>query len=254
MEEQKALEKIRQEYDHLITSYMKPMALKLEFEERYSQALRMRMDMEHFINGEIIMLQELFKREEKRVDKEEQEAQTREARHAKYGKQGYSGKVEEDLNKQIEKYTCLKIHHHAANEICRLFGAIKEFETQFWRGVEAFLANIFPSERNAALAQMDQTLWQCTYCRNGNVPIALERYVMMLDSRELYGDLLQESQSCIKEAAFLLHDIKNAIEASNDLHFDDERVSIAYDMIITVLTDFRLRDIKKQKGERLWQK
>lgn len=250
----KALEKIRQRYDHLITSYMKPLSLKNEFEDRYGQAMRNRMNMEMFIKMEIEMLEEFFKKEEEIQDREEQANQLRQKRIDKYGQGGYSQKVVEDLEKQIEKYPPLKIHPHAANEIMRLYGALKAFEVEFWHPLESYLINAFPAERNGALAQMDQLLWRCTHCRHGKVPTALERYVMMLDSSELYGDLLQENQSCIKEAAFLLHDIKQAIELSWEMEYEDERVRFAHQMVLAILEDFRLKDIKKKKGDQLWRK
>jgi len=249
-----ALEKLREKYDHLITSYMKPLKIKMDFEERYAQALRAKMNMELFIKGEMEMLEELFKTEEEREDKEAYDNLLRETRKEKYGDKGYAQKVVDDQDKQIERYPFMRIHPHASKEICYLFGALKDFEKTYWHSLESHLANVFPAERNNALAQMDQTLWQCTHSRDDKAPIILERYVMMLDSEELYGDLLQESQSCIKEAAFLLHDIRNAIQAGMELGYEDERASFAYAMVMAILQDFRLKDIKKRRGEQLWQK
>jgi len=251
-----AMEKLRARYDHLITSYLKPLRLKSDFEARYSQALQAKMNMELFIKGEMEMLQQLFDAEEQREAKEDFELQLREKRKDKYGSGGYAQKVMEDQDRQIERYPFLRIHPHASKEICYLFGALKDFEETYWHYLETFLANVFPSERNNALAQMDQTLWQCTHSRNrdGGAPIILERYVMMLDSEDLYGDLLKESQSCIKEAAFLLHDIRNAIQAGMELGDEDERCKFAFAMVVAVIEDFRLKDIKKRRGEQLWQK
>lgn len=250
----KAMEKLRARYDHYITSYMKPMKVKSDFESRYSQALASRMNMELFIQGELEMLEELFQHEEEREEKEDQEEHTRQKRQEKYGDSGYFQKVVEDQDREMEKYPFLKLHPHASKEMGFLFGAINDFEKNFWRALESFLMNVFPSERNNALATMDQNLWRCTHCRSGQVPVILERYVMMLDSEELYGDLIHESQICIKEAAFLLHDIRNAIQASWELGYEDERISFAYAMILNMIQDFRLKDIKKNKGEQLWQK
>jgi hypothetical protein len=242
----RALDMIRSKYDHLITAFMAPLSLKNDFEERYSQALRMRMGMELFIRGEMEMIEELIQEEEEAREQEEQAKLNR----LKNGpKRSFADKVIEDLEKQIEGYPSRRVHPDAALEIIKLYGALQQFERDFWGAVENFLLRIFPSERNGLLAQLDQNLWNMTYSRakqdNREIPVALERYVMMLDSNDYHYDLLGETQNCIKQGAFWLHDVRDAIRKAGELGFEEERVNLAEEELSRMIKDFRLKDIKK---------
>ncbi|MBN2625307.1 MAG: hypothetical protein JXA95_01475 [Spirochaetales bacterium] len=248
-ETERCIERIRTRYDHLITSYMAPISLKNDFEARYSYALQMRMSLELFLQGEVEMVEELIQQEEDERDRAEQEA-LNERENGGGNKKSFADKIVEDLEKRISHYPVRRVHPDAANELVRLYGALQQFERDFWGAVENFLLKIFPSERNGLLAQLDQELWNMTYARNRerdnrDVPLALERYVMMLETDNYHYNLLGETQNCIKRAAFWFHDVRDSIRKARELGFQEERVVLAEEELTRMIEDFRLRDIKK---------
>ncbi len=248
-ETERCLDRIRDRYDLLITSYMAPISLKNDFEARYSYALQMRMSLELFLKGEVEMVEELIQQEEEALDRAEQQA-LEESRNGGVKRKSFADKVVEDMEKKIASYPTRRIHPGASNEIVKLYGALQQFERDFWGTVENFLLRIFPSERNGLLAQLDQELWNMTYARNRerdnrDIPLALERYVMMLETDDYHYDLMGETQNCIKRAAFWLHDVRSSIRKAKELGFSEERIDLAEEELTRIIEDFRIRDIKK---------
>ncbi len=248
-ETDRCLDKIRERYDHLITTYMAPISLKNEFESRYSYALQMRMSMELFIKGEVEAVEELIQEEEKALDEAEKSAE-QERLNGGRPKKSFADKVVEDMEKKIQGYPSRKLHQGASLEIVKLYGALQQFERDFWGTVENFLLRIFPSERNGLLAQLDQDLWNMTYSRekdvdNRDTPLALERYVMMLETNDYHYDLMGESQNCIKQAAFWVHEVRNSIRKAEELGFTEDRIKLAEEELTRIIEDFRIRDIKR---------
>ena len=245
----RSLNMIRDKYDHLITAYMAPISLKNEFELRYSTALRMRMSMELFIKDEVEAVNELIKDEEKALDEAEREAEQNRLNGDRTGK-SFADKIVEDLEKKIKDYPSRKLHPGASLEIVKLYGALQQFERDFWGAVETFLLRIFPSERNGMLAQLDHDLWNMTYSRDRNrdnrsTPLALERYVMMLETNDYHYDLLGECQNCIKQAAFWLHEVRSSIRKAEELGFSEDRIKRAEEELTRIIEDFRIKDIKR---------
>lgn len=240
-------ERIRDKYDHLITVYMAPVYLKYEFDERYSQALRHRVGMELFLKGEMEMIEDLLRREEEARDQEEL-ARVR-AGVPKSPRKSIAEKVLDEMEQRIADYPGRNIHPDASLEITKLYGALQRFEKDFWGAVESFLLKIFPSERNGLLAQLDQSLWNMTYSRSKSdlrdIPIALERYVMMLDSNDYHYDLMGESQNCIKQGAFWLHGVRDSIRKAEELGFTDDRIKLAEGELTRIIEDFRLKEIRR---------
>ncbi|MDC7218391.1 MAG: hypothetical protein PQJ59_00515 [Spirochaetales bacterium] len=248
-ETDRCLEQIRARYDHLITTYMAPISLKNEFESRYSYALQMRMGMELFLKGEVETVEELIQEEEQALDEAERQADELRRGGGK-PKKSFADKVVEDMEAKIKDYPSRSVHPDAALEIVKLYGALQQFERDFWGAVENFLLRIFPSERNGLLAQLDQELWNLTYDRNRDrdnrdIPMALERYVMMLETDDYHYDLLGETQNCIKRVAFWLHDVRNSIDKAEELGFSEDRINRARAELTAMIEDFRLKDIKK---------
>ncbi|MDC7223151.1 MAG: hypothetical protein PQJ60_05375 [Spirochaetales bacterium] len=247
-ETDRCLNRIRSRYDHLITTYMAPISLKNDFESRYSYALQMRMGLELFLKGEVEMVEELIQKEESARDEAEKAAEA--ARLQGGPKKSFADKVLEDMEAKIQHYPSRKVHTNAALEIEKIYGALQRFERDFWGTVENFLLRIFPSERNGLLAQLDQELWNMTYSRdrereNRDIPVALERYVMMLETDDYHYDLLGETQNCIKKASFWLHDVRSSIRKAEDLGFTEDRIRLAEAELTRIIEDFRIKDIKK---------
>ena len=245
----RCLERIRSRYDHLITTYMAPISLKNDFEARYSYALQMRMSMELFLKGEVEMVEELIQQEEEAQDQAEKAAMEERLTGGRK-KKSFADKVVEDMENKIKGYPSRKVHPDAALEIIKLYGALQQFERDFWGTVENFLLRIFPSERNGMLAQLEQDLWNMTYSRNReredrDIPLALERYVMMLETNDYHYDLLGETQNCIKKAAFWLHEVRSSIRKAEELGFSEERIQMAEEELTGIISDFRIKDIKK---------
>jgi hypothetical protein len=242
------LNRIRKRYDHLITAYMAPISLKNEFENRYTYALQMRMSLELFLKSEVEAVEELIQDEEKAKEQAEKEAELLRLNGGE--KKSFADKIVEDLEAKIKDYPPRQIHPDASPEIIKLYGALQQFERDFWGVIEKFLLRIFPSERNGLLAQLDQELWNMTYSRNKeredrDIPLALERYVMMLESDDYHYNLMGETQNCIKQVAFWFHDVRSSIRKAEELGFTEPQAKMAEEELTRMIEDFRLKEIKK---------
>lgn len=250
-----ALEKLRQKYDNFIITYMQSPIHKSSFEERYSEALATRMDLQEFIQGEIVFIERLIKIEDekKELEQVENEKKWRGEKDAEI--KGYADRVIEDLERRIESYPVIKIHQHAPNELGKLFGTMSEIEKRFWPNIQDYLLIAYPGERNGAIAELDHKIWELTAITSSNVPKVLERYIIMLGSTENQPELYPEMQNAIKSCAFWLHDVVDSIKVASKITVPNEDVEEAVIYIQNVLEDFRLRDIK-QKGRKdtLWSK
>jgi len=128
---EEALDEIRRLYDQLISSHGKSASLKDSFNERYYDALRMRMDLPNFFKNENDAIQamesEVFREQQAEIDKMQYQAKNQ------VQKKDTAQKVWEANLKRIEKYPDFFFHDEANHDIVKLLGAMRSYESKHWQ-------------------------------------------------------------------------------------------------------------------------
>lgn len=236
---QAALTRIRKTYDDYIISYMTPIDEKTGFEDRYITALHARVDLTRFIKDEIEHLQNLIR------DKKDEEGRMKAlaSRPAPGIKKGFADKIMEELEKKIESYPEIEIHDDASVEVKKLYGALNELDKTHWRIISGFIRKVHSS---TVSYNLENRLLRMTTEGGEHVPPELERYLFLLKQKGKYStELFREAQECIKRASFFLHELKHILLECQDRGLMDESVEIAFNYVENIISDFRLKDLKR---------
>jgi len=241
----RALDQIRSKYNDFIITYMKEPAFKDAFEDRYYQVIRDKLNIELFIKDEIEVLKELTVREQSRIQ-QEQKSQAEKSRK-KEEEKGFADRLMDEFREQISSYPLFDIHPQAAEEISRLYGAIKKLDEVYWPILDSYFRQVFPGVRSRHRSELDRSLWNLTSHSENSLPPGLERYVLYLGQGEKsFNAASRESQNCIKQAAFFMHDLEDAVVEGWRLGIRNEEVEDSLRFIRSIIKDFRLKEIKKQ--------
>lgn len=257
-EVERAVEKIRKEWNDLIIGYMLSPRIKESFEERYIDALRARIDMASFLSAEMRAIRELREQKEQLRMAEENRKMAAEQRRERQkrgeGKQrhGFADRVLQELRSRIEKYPGIGLRWEESMDLDRLYGAARLFEREFWPGVAAVFRRIYPSRYSGPTVELENELFEFTGYGSDGYPPRLYGYIncenrVPRNERQLH----QESMRCILELSFFLHDLEAAMQKlMKQEHLDGDelqQVERAADFVHTVKEDFRLHDLKRRK-------
>ena len=247
-EVEQAIRKIRALYDEYIISFTKPFRLKNEFEDRYFEARKSRIDLTRFVLAELEVIRQLKKREEEKLLEAEEKRFKRRAR-AKAQTLNLADRVLEQHRKQIEKYPELPMDARASYEIKKLFGALNLFEKEYWPPIESLLRHIYTSHYANPRVDLEPRIY--ALCPGaGSSPPILSRYeALLLRIPRSMNDVEWEEKRLVLEAAFLLHAVDRVLEALPlEDCTDDERAIVekARDFVHILITDFRLKDLKPE--------
>jgi hypothetical protein len=255
IEVEAAVNGIRKKYNDLIVEYMKPKIIKDSFEDRYIAALRARVDMGNFIYTEILDVSNLLKLEnEKRQqidltrDKRLQDAKTLKNMNYK----SIADRVFDANRDKIRKYQGIGLDDSDAFEINKLYGAIKFFEVNYWPFMEKILRRIYPSRYSGPRVSMENRLFEITITGpDGFPPGVIKLRTMLNRTPREYSSLERETQRCILDVSFLLHDISDELPTFNEegilIKEELKPLEETLDYVHTVLDDFRLMDLKESK-------
>ncbi|MDC7241118.1 MAG: hypothetical protein PQJ50_12250 [Spirochaetales bacterium] len=233
-----ALTRIRKGYDDYIISYMAAIDEKSAFEDRYITALHARVDLTRFIKDEIEHLQALTREREN-----EKASMSLRVKAPPVDKRSFADKIMAELEKKIEKYPEMDIHEEASIEVKKLYGALNELDVLHWGGISNFIRKVYSS---TVSYELENRLLRMTTMGEDNVPPELERYLFLLKQRHQYSsELFREAQECIKRASFFLNELKRILEECQDRGLMDENVEIAYKYVENIISDFRLKDLKR---------
>lgn len=236
---QDALARIRKTYDDYIISYMTPIDEKTGFEDRYITALHARVDLTRFIKDEIEHLQVLIKG---RKD-EESRKNVSAARPASANKKGFADQIMEELERKIESYPEIEINDDASVEVKKLYGALYELDKNHWRTLSKFIRKVHSS---TVSYNLENRLLRMTTMGGDHVPPELDRYLFLLQQKGKYSsELFREAQECIKRASFFLHELRHILLECQDRGLMDESVEIAFNYVENIISDFRLKDLKR---------
>jgi len=255
IEVEAAVNGIRKKYNDLIVEYMKPRIIKDSFEDRYIGALRARVDMGNFIYTEILVVTNLLKNEK---DKKEQLELKREKRinNAKLNGNNRQRSIADrifDANRdKIRKYQGIGLDDTDAFEINKLYGALKFFEVNYWPFIEKILRRIYPSRYSGPRVSFENRLFEITITGPDGFPPGLIKLRTMLNrSPREYSSLERETQRCMLDVSFLLHDINDELPTFEEegilLKEENRPLEETIEFVHTVLDDFRLMDLKESK-------
>ena len=238
-EVEKALERLRKSYDDYIITYMAPIDEKSAFEDRYITALHARVDLTRFIRDEIAHLEGL-----KQTGEIQKVRQARRAPENAEKPRGFADKVMEELEKKIAHYPEIDFHDDASPEVKKLYGALGELDVLHWAVLAKFIRKVHSS---TVSYNLENRLLRMVTLGEDNVPPELERYLFLLKQNGRYtSELFRESQECIKRVAFFLHDLRIILQECQERGLtDDKEVDDAIHYVENIISDFRLKDLKR---------
>jgi len=240
-----ALEKLRSDYEHLIFDYALNPAILDSLEDRIRHAGTAGREPENFIQEELRAFREIKSAAE---EKERQSARQAEARRRQMAGETFADKVLDEYRQRIQHYPMIEVHPDADPEVCRLYGAVSMLDKRYWETIESYLRKAFPQAGQIDRMNIEQRFWRYVSTREGRLPDDLEKYRRIISSVSASKqEKIREAQEAIKSVAFYLHDLLDLCEmaASNIPH--DEEIKKAMDFVRGIITDFRLKDIRKRK-------
>lgn len=254
IEVEAAVNGIRKKYNDLIVEYMKQKVIKDSFEDRYIGALRARVDMGNFIYTEILVVSNLLKVEKEKQLKLEirRDIRIKASKENSNNNKSIVDRVFDENRDKIRKYKGIGLDDSDAFEINKLYGALKFFEVNYWPCIEKILRRIYPSRYSGPRVSMENRLFEITITGPDGFPPGLIKLRTMLSrSPREYSSLERETQRCILDISFLLHDISDELPTFFDegVIATDEKVTLeeTIEYVHTVLDDFRLMDLKESK-------
>lgn len=255
IEVEAAVNGIRKKYNDLIVEYMKPIIIKNSFEDRYIGALRARVDMGNFIYTEILVVSKLIKDEKEKQEQSQIKRYKRiqAARNQKDNKyQSIADRIFDENRDKIRKYQGIGLDDTDAFEINKLYGAMKFLESSFWPAIERILRRIYPSRYSGPRMSMENKLFEITIIGPDGFPPGLIKLRTMLGrSPREYSSLQRETQRCMLDVSFLLHDLYDELlsffEEGVLVKGEQKAVEETIEYVHTVLDDFRLMDLKESR-------
>lgn len=254
IEVEAAVNGIRKKYNDLIVEYMKPKVIKDSFEDRYIGALRARVDMGNFIYTELLMVGNLVKIEKEKQHKLALKRQKNldNIKMKNNDHKSFADRVFDANRDKIRKYQGIGLDDTDAFEINKLYGALKFFEINYWPLIEKILRRIYPSRYSGPRVGFENRLFEITITGPDGFPPGLIKLRTMLNrSPRGYSSLERETQRCMLDVSFLLHDISDELPAFKEdgILLKDEKKPLeeTIEYVHTVLEDFRLLDLKESK-------
>jgi len=241
------IDKIRSEYDKYIVTFHKPALLKQEFERRYKNAQIEYMDMERFLKEEIIAVKSIFNHQEKIEKDKITKSEKDRMRTLRKNQPDFADKVLEKLKKKIIAYPPLNFHKDASYEIIHLYGALREFERQYWPSLDNFISENKSWALRGEKRDYNNELWRFLPSGENGIPVILERYYLMLNSKNTtLKDISREAQECMKSAAFLLNDIIWSCNHIIKKGIDSTNIDQSLKFVQNIVDDFRIKDLKNR--------
>jgi len=254
IEVEAAVNGIRKKYNDLIVEYMKPKVIKGSFEDRYIGALRARVDMGNFIYTEIMVVSNLLTVEkEKKLQLElKREKRLNSAKLNNNRHKSIADRIFDTNRDKIRKYQGIGLDDIDAFEINKLYGALKFFEVNYWPFIEKILRRIYPSRYSGPRVSFENRLFEITIPGPDGFPPGLIKLRTMLNrSPREYSSLERETQRCMLDVSFLLHDINDELPTFKEegilLKEENRPLEETIEYVHTVLEDFRLMDLKESK-------
>jgi hypothetical protein len=241
-----SVEKIRKRYDEYISKFFKHKSLREAFEGRYIKALRAGIDISSFLIAEISAIEELIKREEKRVMAALPRAGEEKA-------PSFADKVLEENRKRIEKYPDVRFHNDAGEEVRRLVGALSGLEKDHWLDLTYALRNTMYAMSSPEMLALDSQLRFLASTNREKTPQFLARLVTQLGRfPRTYAAIDKEEKGYILEAGFFLNDLFTVLERVQRVYtkMGAQEKQVLHEkmgIVANIISDFRLKDFKRRR-------
>ncbi|ADK82803.1 hypothetical protein [Sediminispirochaeta smaragdinae] len=253
----KAVDKLRRTYDSIIVGYMLSPRLKSGFEDRYLQALRARIDMKNFLAAEMQALKELSADcEQRRIADENRRLADSgngvDRKRVAAKREDFADRILRRLREKMDIYPGIGLRWDESYDLDRLYGAMRQFESEYWASIAKVFRRIYPSRYSGPLVELERNLFEFTGYGGDGFPPRLYAYNNLenrfpRDERQLG----QESMRAMLDASFFLHELEAALrdleqEGSVDGK-ERKQVESAAEFVHTILSNFRLQDLKRRK-------
>ena len=239
------LHDVRNGYNQLIENYNKPSSLREQFNQRYREAIKSRMQLEKFLKTEKEVVETLIGQAKAKVEAELSGNKD----DKKEREKNFADKVLEGFEDKIKKYPSIFIHPNASKEIKKLFGAIAVFEKDHWQNIEGILRRIEGQKHYNLLLQLDSNLRRMVSNARDSIPSALITYNNYLSQTPQKLHLVDEEEKrCLVDVAVMLKKMQREIIKTLDQALNmekDERIKLkeALSYVEGLLEDFRIEDL-----------
>jgi len=235
----RAVDRIRSEYDHYIVHFHKTAEAKKKFEERWTDALRARIDLATFVGAEISVIRSL-------IEKARQEAAEPPAPPKTVKKrQSYADRIIERLREKIQAYPSLGLpdHPERSPDVDKLYGTLRWFRREIW---DVLYPTLLGKCSSPALFIADTDLGALTL-QGDRWPKEIEAYVALYQSKLDLAQVARAQNRCLLLGAQLLQKLKRLFEeaAGNEKLDPQEKVGMKRGRAFCdrVLADFRLKEL-----------
>lgn len=242
----KIVKKIKERYRDFMIEYMRPDTVRLIdlFEERYIQALKARIDLTDFVYAEVMTIDELFRQEKQKEGKVVPREKKQETGP------DLADRVLEEFRKRIEPYPDAPLPPSVPFEIRKLFGALMEFERQYWHRIQNMVRKYFPAYYASMRAALETRIFHfCTSNMEG-FPPRISRYCAMFTRFPRNYKLIdKEEKACLAETSSLLQEVLSELTALDNVPQmepeEKEVIAGSRTNINNILYDFRLKDLSQ---------
>ena len=244
------VEKIRELYADYLTRFIKPRSALGAFGDRYIQAMRARMDLDHFLFAELNVVKDLIRSEEARQKAEEEKRAA--SGHQRRQELSIAERVLAEHRQMIEKYPPTFIHDDASSEVQKLYGTLGTVERDFWPDIERYVRKAYTSAVSSPRVWLEPLVLQLCRLNTDGVPPRLSRYKAQFERfPRNYPEIEKEEKKCILDAAHFLHWILDTLKelgASENLTGSErQNVDGMTQFVQSVIADFRLKDFRPTK-------
>jgi len=237
LEIDKAVARIRSEYDHYIVHFHKTPDAKRKFEERWAEALRNRTDLTLFLGAEISVVKSLLEKARDEIVNPPPPPAPRPAK-----KLSYADKIVDQLRLKIRDYPALGLpdHPEKSPDVDKLYGTLRWFRREIWDVLyPVFLGKC----ASPALFVADVDLGSLTL-QGDKWPKEVETYVALYQGHADLSQVARAQNRCLLLAAQLVTRIKRILDSAvtEKALTTQERDAVkrAVAFCHRVLSDFRL--------------
>ncbi|GEM_PF-4307353 len=255
-----AIDRIRATYIEYEKKYDGAYFKVLNFEDRYIQALRSRINLEMFIKAEesaIIAIQ-------KKIEDDQKETRIR-------NDKTFTKKVDkmiDDFQSRIEKYDDIDFHPDADAEVRHLFGALREFYEKYWIPIKQVFPPMSDFVTTKKINALTDKLQPFAVSSRNRPPGRFDEYITQVMRGEHPGIRDQAHRSLLTDTAIMLNEIYDFLVSIRPPYPDDAFVThevdpsanpsrfrgntnlevyqIIVDKLLAVLRDFRLEELRKR--------
>lgn len=236
----RALDKIRAEYDHYIVHFLKTPEAKRRFEDRYTLALKNRTDLTTFLGAEMQAVKTLVE-----AARAEAALPPPPPKPLSKRRMSYADLVVEQLRARIQAYPALGLpdHPEKSPDVDKLYGTLRWFRREIWDVLYPVFLGKCPSP---ALFAADTDLGALTL-QGTNWPKEVDAYWALLTGNAELSQVARAQNRCLLQGAQLLVRIQRLLDAAVTepalTPQERDHVKRAQAFCVRVLGDFRLREL-----------